>query len=395
MYQIILRALSSITAALTLILLITGCAKDPSATASVGLVIQNVSSYQDYVYASGSYRYSFSATVPQSDAQAMLTIFDASDPANPVLVETRDVGPTQNFLVVDDKLVGMSWGYASDGSPQDMSVRVFGLADPSNPVFEKTIAIPGTSGGLGAEFKQVAQGTILLSLGGDGIDSASATTYVVRLANTAGTEVTGSSNRGCREAVGVSDRIYCFAAVGEGSGRVTTFNLSPLGALSEVSSVADSTLKFTQDAQALDADTVLVTDQYAGLVVYALSSGAITGSTVITAETPDNDFLMSGIQGPGPSLVTIRTNEIRSYDRINGTVLSSLPYPGSLAPSSVGGTQVRLLSGNTYVAAMGDYGILFFSADVSGTLTKLGGYYRSWFKTGSHIDTEDFSEGSY
>ena len=44
---------------------------------------------------------------------------------------------------------------------------------------------------------------------------------------------------------------------------------------------------------------------------------------------------------------------------------------------------------------MGDYGILFFSADVSGTLTKLGGYYRSWFKTGSHIDTEDFSEGSY
>lgn len=393
MKSMTLLSFGSITAVLTLGLLSAGCVNETNGNPSRGLVIQNVSSYQDYVYASGSFRYSFKSTVIP-EAQAMLTIFDAADPAQPILVETRDVGTAQNFVVVGDKLVALSGGYTTDGSPQDMSVSVFGLSDPSNPVLEKTIPILGTVGSLGADFKQVAPGTVLLSLG-DGLDSTSTATFVVKLANAAGTEVTGTSNRGCREAVGTSGRVYCFSALGEGSGRVTTFDLSPAGALTEVSSVADSSLKFTQDAQILDASTVLVADQYAGLVVYTLTSGSITNSKVITADTPDNDFLMSGVQGPGASLVTIRTDSIRAYDRATGTVLSTLSYPGALAPSSHGGVQVRPLSGNNYVAAMGDYGILFFSTGVSGSLTKLGGYYRSWFKTGNSIDTEDFREGAY
>lgn len=389
------RSLGLMAAVMILALQISGCEGAPDGDPSLGLVIQSVSSYQNYVYASGSYRYSFGSKVTSSNPQAMLTIFNASDPTNPILVETRDVGTSQNFLVVGNKLVAMNTGYATDGTPQDMSVSVFGLSDPSNPVIEKTIPIPGTAGSLGsADFKQVAPDTVLLSLG-DGLDSSSTATFVVKIGNLAGTEVTGTSNRGCREAVGFAGRVYCFAALGEGSGRVTTFDLSPAGALSEVSSVVDSTLKFTQDAQVLDANTVLVTDQYAGLVVYTLASGAITASVAITAETPDNDFLMSGVRGPGSALVTIRTDSIRAYDQVSGMVLSALPFPGSLAPSSAGGVQVRALSGNTFVAAMGDYGILFFSASESGSLTALGGYYRSWFKTGNYIDTEDFREGFY
>ncbi len=372
----------------------SGCEGQPSAEPSRGLVILNVSSYQDYVYASGSYRYSFS-TVGTPSAEQMLTVFDASNPASPVLVETRDVGMDQNFLVVSDKLLAASWGYALDGTPQDMSVGVYGLGDPSNPMEEKRISIPGTAGGVVSEFKQVGPDAMLLSINGDFDSSVSDVTFIIKYANVAGTEVTGSSMRGCRKAVGAGDHVYCFSGVGAGSGVITTFALSAAGALTEVSHLPSSDLLFIQDAQALSTNTILVTDQYAGLLVYGVSAGAITGVTHLTADVPDNDFLMSSIQGPGASLLSIRLDSIRTYHATSGEIISSLPYPGGNAPSSVGGVQVRPLGGGNYVAAMGDYGILFVSVDGSGTLTKLGGYFRSWFKTGNLFDTEDFLEGSY
>ena len=222
---------------LTLILLITGCAKDPSVFANRGFVIQNVSPYQDHVYFWQLPLFIQCDSAPIG-CPAMLTIFDASDPANPVLVETRDVGPTQNFLVADDKLRN-GWGYASTASAGHVSPRVrIGYPQP----FENDC--DPKPGGL-APSSNKRPGTILEPRR-DGIDSASATTYF-RLANTAGRSHWQQQSR-CREAVGVSDHLL-LAAVGEAVAGSDL--LSPLGALSEVRGVADSTLKLTQDAQAL------------------------------------------------------------------------------------------------------------------------------------------------